>query len=167
MINFYDLIEETNILSYQELSESLTEENDVLESYMMNICMEENSDNIFKRLWNKFIRWIKNIWIKIKNFFRKILRKNDDLEPEITDESIVNKRKSDIGRIIQKYISEKHYNGIEFEIDRIIELTKYRLASERSLSMNLKKLYEYYNTVFNHPIPEEMKIKGIPIKRIC
>lgn len=164
MINFYDLIEETNILSFQELTESLTEENDVLESYMMNICMEENSDNIFKRLWNKFIRWIKNIWIKIKNFFRKILRKNDDFEPEITDESIVNKRKSDIGKIIQKYISEKHYDAIEFEIDRIIDLTKYRLSSEESLSMNLKKLYGYYNTVFNHPIPEKMKIKGIPSK---
>ena len=164
MINFYDLIEETNILSCQELSESLTEENDVLESYMMNICMEENSDNIFKKIWNKFIHWVKNIWIKIKNFFRKILGKNDDFEPEITDESIVNKRESDIGKIIQKYISEKHYDDIEFEIDRINDLTKYRLSSEESLSMNLKKLYEYYNTVFNHPIPEKMKIKGMPSK---
>lgn len=164
MIDFYNLIGEQES-SYVSTIDIIVEELNTFKLDEMSIITEsDNNGNIFKRLWNKFIHWIKNIWIKIKNFFRKILRKNDDLEPEITDESIVNKRESDIGKIIQKYISENHYDAIEFEISRIIDLTKYRLSSEESLSMNLKKLYEYYNTVFNQPIPEKMKIKGIPSK---
>lgn len=164
MINFYELIEEQES-SYVSTIDIIVEELNAFKLDEMSIITEsDNNGNIFKRLWNKFIRWIKNIWIKIKNFFRKILRKTDELEPEITDESIVNKRNTDIGKIIQKYISEKHYDGIEYEIDKIIELTKYRLSSEPLLSMNLKKLYEYYNMLFNHPIPEKMMIKGIPSK---
>lgn len=164
MIDFYNLIEEQES-SYVSTIEIIAEELNAFKLDEMSIITEsDNNGNIFKRLWNKFIRWIKNIWIKIKNFFRKIFKKTDELEPEITDESIINKRKTDIGKIIQKYISEKHYDGIEYEINDIINLTKYRLSSERLLSMNLKKLYEYYNAVFNHPIPEKMKIKGIPSK---
>ena len=125
MIDFYNLIEEQES-SYVSTIDIIVEELNAFKLDEMSIITEsDNNGNIFKRLWNRFIRWIKNIWIKIKNFFRKILRKTDELEPEITDESIINKRNTDIGKIIQKYISEKHYDDIEYEISSTIDYVKY------------------------------------------
>lgn len=137
MINFYNLIEEQES-SYVSTIDIIVEESYAFKLDEMSIITESNdSGNVFKRLWNRFIQWIKNIWVKIKNFFKKLFGKNIDEVP-ITSEDIVNKRKSDIEKIIQKYISEKEFDDNSESISQYIDTIKYDVSTLKDI-----KLYKY------------------------
>lgn len=128
MINFYNLIEENSIPYYTSPIDILLEESYAFKTDELSIITESGNENIFKKLWNRFITWVKNIWIKIKNFFKKLIGKETNEVP-ITSDDIVNKRESDIEKIVQKYITEEEFDRQKKAISQYKQFVKFDVSS--------------------------------------